>query len=264
MDNYYKNLQTILMGSNELIYREYRDGNGTLTDPSSPVVRVYDPAGTRVTSAAPTKESTGVYFYQVSLDSSYSEGMYQAYWEGEIGGYLVTMDVPQYFWLQKVPWQTSVANEIISSVRRMIGDTNPNNYRILPQDMYYYLADAVNDVQSEFNMDYTVTVSPTSLTFVNQDGGSTVSSLAKNLFKIKCAELILTSVLYDVLFDGASLSLGDIKVNMKDTISGRAELRKELKREFSDLIKQVKMQQNQAGYLVDMYLYNKYGDGLKV
>ena len=70
MTDSYKNLQTILMSKPERIYREFIDADGVKTDPTSPIVRVYDPNGDRVSSAAPTQESTGVYYYAVDLDSS--------------------------------------------------------------------------------------------------------------------------------------------------------------------------------------------------
>ena len=254
MADIYNNLQVVLMGKQELIYREFHDTNGNKVDPIDPLVRIYDPEGARVSSAAVTKETTGVYFYNVDLDSSNPEGMYQAYWEGTIGGYLVTMDVPQYFWLQKVPHQLNDTNAVINSVRRMIGDMNPNNYKISPQDMFYYLSDAVDEVQMTYNMGYTVAVTPISLTF-----NKTLTRLAASLFKIKCAEIILTSTLFDVLFDGANLHLGDIRINMRDTIAGRRDLRKELKTDFDNMIKKLKISSG-TGYVVDTYLYNRYGE----
>lgn len=257
--SYYDGLQVILLDKEEPVYRQYRDANDQLTDPTTPVVRIYNPSGSMVASATPVKESVGVYYYNVSLDSSYPEGQYQAYWEGTISGHFVTMDVPQYLWVQKIPWKMGTADEMVQSVRRMIGDTNPNNYRISTQDMYYYLADAVNDTQLEYPMGYSVTVAPTGLTFTHATR-STPTALAQSLFKIKCAEIILTGILFDVLFDGANINLGDIRINMRDTIAARKSLRKELKEEFSDLIRKIKMSQHNVGYIIDNYVYNRYGE----
>jgi len=251
-------LQVILLDKAETIYREFRDADNQKTDPVSPIVRVYDPSGVRVVSAAPTKETTGVYYYTMSLASSYAEGIYQAYWEGTINGQFVTMDVPQYLAVQKVPWQMGLSSELVNSVRRMIGDTNPNNYRISTQDIYFYIADAVDAVQMEYNMGYTATVTPTSLSIVKSDG-TAPTALAKSLFKIKCAEIILTGVLFDVLFDGANINVADIRINMRDTISGRKSLRDSLRSEFSAMLKQIKMNAYSGGSIVDNYGYNKYG-----
>ena len=147
-------LKTILFGKAERLYTEYKDSNGTLTDPTSPSVYIYDPEGIIYDSGTPTKSNTGIYYYEVSLStaSTQKEGIYQAYWQGTINGELVTMDVPQYFYGMRVPWQVTQPDNIIQSIRRMIGDTNPNNYRISNIDLYYFLSDAVDNVQAEYNM----------------------------------------------------------------------------------------------------------------
>jgi hypothetical protein len=164
------------------------------------------------------------------------------------------MDIPQYLWIQKVPWSLGVSDEIIQSIRRYIGDSNPNKYRISTQDMYYYLSDAVGAVESIYPMGYSVTVAPTSLTF-----NSTPTNLAKNLYRIKCTEIILTAVLMDTLFDGASINLGDIRINLSETVRNRREFIKSLQEDFDKLIKQIKMNYNCAGALVDTYVTNHYG-----
>lgn len=252
--------KTQIIGKSERHYARYRNDDKQLVDPTTPKYYVYNPNSVQISSGVPTKESTGVYYFDITLssgDANVNEGWYKIWWEGTIESALVTMDDPHYFFLKRYDWQMGIADEIIQSVRRMIGDTDPDNYRINTQDMYYYLADSVNDVQTYYPMGYSVTVSPQSLTF-----NKTVTALAKSLFKLKSAEIIITSVLFDVLFDAANINLGDIKINMRDTIVGRRELKKELKDDFEKLVRNVKMNTSAGGLLVDNYIYSRYGSSI--
>lgn len=253
MREYYDGLQTILAGKPERIYTEYRDSNKNLVDPTSPKVEIYDFDGNLfVSSSTPIKESTGLYYYIVTISTAtpVKEGMYSAYWWGTIGSGLVSMDVPQYFWVQSVPWKPSQSSEFAQSVRRFIGDTNPNNYRILNQDLYYFISDAVKEVESLFPMGYSVTVSATGITF-----NKTLTNTPEFLFRIKTAELIIANILNDVLFSSGNLTLGDIKINMTDIIKARKEYLKDLQDRFNTLIRQLKMQYNyQSAGIIDTYL----------
>ena len=215
----YSDLQQVLYNKTERLYREYRDASGVLTDPTTPFVRVYNPEGILVSSGTPIKESVGVYYHSVTIGTAGSvEGIYQAYWEGTMGGALVTMDVPQFFYLTKYPWQASKQDAFAHSIRRMIGDTNPNNYRISIPDMYYFIQDAVDQVQSQIDFGYVLTVAPTSLTW-NQSLASTPSAL----FKLKCVILIMQATMHDNLYDGGMVQVGDIKVDVTGMLRLRME-----------------------------------------
>jgi len=252
---YYDGVQTLLKGRLERIYSEYRDNANALFDPTSPKVEIYKPDGTVLTSAVPTRESTGVYYYVVSISTAASsqEGMYAAYWQGYISGSLITMDLPQYFWVQAEP-QESVqksGEEFVQAVRRFIGDTNPANYRIATYDIRYFIKDAIAQVQSIYPMGYSVTVTPSSITF-----SSTPTQIAETLFKIKTAELIIRHILGDVLFSGGNISLGDVKINMNEIIRSRRDYIKDLEASFKDLIRELSIDSSTyyGGYLVNNYL----------
>lgn len=242
-------MQKILFGKDERIYREFRDNNYELTDPTWTSVSIYDPNGTFFDSGTPTKESTGVYYYPISLStaSTTSEGTYQAYWEANIGGVLVTMDTPQYFDGYRVPWQVTKPDEIINSVRRMIGDTDPENYRISTRDLYYFISDAVDEVQSEYNFGYDLTISNTSLTW-----NKTLYNAPFTLFKLKTLILVLESTLNDFLFTAGNVEVGDIKINITNIIKIRMENLKRLKEEYKNLMYNVKIN-GATGYIIDTY-----------
>jgi hypothetical protein len=78
----YNGLQVVLINKAEPIYRKYVDSNNAPVDPTSPFVRVYNPSGVEVASGAPTKQSTGVYYYSLTLTTAAAniEGLYSAYW----------------------------------------------------------------------------------------------------------------------------------------------------------------------------------------
>lgn len=244
-----RDLNRILFGKTERIYKEYRDSNYDTVDPTYPLVSIYDPDGVFVSSGEATQESVGVYYYSVVLTtaSATKEGIYQAYWEGTIGGSLITMDVPQYFYGMKVPWQTMQQEDVIGSIRRMIGDTNPDNYRISTIDMYYFLSDAVEEVQADFPMGYTLTITSTSITW-NQ----TLWDYAFTLFKIKTLILVLESTLNDNLFDGGNVKLGDIDINVGPILKIRMQNIERLRKDYQELLYSVKMNTS-VGHIIDTY-----------
>jgi len=243
-------LKKVLFGKPERIYTNYKNNDGVLTDPTSPHVDIYDPSGILYDSGTPTKFSTGVYYYEVTLStaSTQQEGIYQAYWQGIVGGEFVTMDVPQYFYGMRIPWQMTQPSNIIQSIRRMIGDTNPNNYRISNLDLYYFLSDAVDDVQAEFNMGYILTITPTSVTW-NHD----LTTIALALFKMRTLILVLESTMNDYLFDGANVQVGDIKVDIGSILRLRSNNLKRLYEEYNKLLYSVKMNTND-GYAIDTFV----------
>lgn len=247
-----ENVQKILFGKTEPIYREFRDQNYTLIDPTWASVSVYDPNGAFVSSGSPTKESTGVYYYPVALSTSSStkEGFYQAYWEANISGSLVTMDTPQYFNGMRIPWQITQPNEIVNSVRRMTGDTDPENYRISTRDMYWFLKDAVDEVQSEYDFGYVLTIESTSLSW-NQ----TLYTGPFALFKLKTLMLVMESTMNDYLYYSGNVEVGDIRVNVTNMLKIRADNLKRLEEKYSKLMYEIKMNEN-TGYIIDTYVRN--------
>ncbi len=242
-------IQKILLGKAERIYQEYYNSNGDLVDPTTPKVYLYDPNGLYVCSGTPTKESTGVYYLSVTLSTASTtvEGSYQAYWEGTIGGNFITQDTPQYLYAYRHPWSISKPSAVINSVRRMTGDTNPENYRISTEDMYYFFSDAIDEVQTEYNWGYTVAITNTAMSF-NQ----TLYSVPFTLFKLRTAILVLESTLMDSLYDGGSVQVGDIKVDVTGIIRLRQENLKRLREEYSRLMYEAKMN-GITGYVIDTY-----------
>ena len=242
-------VQKILFGNAERIYREYRDGSNVLTDPTNPLVSIYDPIGTFFDSGAPTKESTGVYYYSVSLStaSTTKEGIYQAYWQGTINSALITMDVPQYFQGYEVPWQEMQSDGIIRSIRRAIGDTNPDKYRLETRDLYYYLKDAVEEVQADYNFAYTITITNTSVTW-----NKTLYSTPFALFKLKTMIIVMEATMSDFLFDAGNVQLGDIKIDITGMMRIRLENLKRLQAKYDDLMYKIKMSTG-GGHNIDTY-----------
>ena len=242
--------QVILVGKTEPIYTEYKDSEGALVDPTSPFVRVYDPDGMVLSSGIPTKEAIGLYYFPVAVTTAAAskEGWYQAYWEGNIGGTLRTMDKPQTFYVQRQPWQWGQPDYFVQSIRRLLGDTNPNGYRIPNIDMFYFVEDAVNEVQSVYNMGYVISVDNMGINW-NQ----ALTAQASALFKLKCIILVLRSMLLDFSFNALDLQVGDIRVNVKNTMAERREMLKGLESQYDSLIK--KIQHNNAfGYEIDTYV----------
>ena len=242
-------IQKVIFGKAERIYREFRDADNTLSDPTTPHITIYDPDGVEFDSGTPTKESVGVYYYSVSLStaSTTKEGIYQAYWQGTVDGIFLTEDTPQYVYGISVPWQTMQQDDVINSVRRLTGDLNPEQYRISTVDMYYYLRDAVDEVQAEYNFGYTVTVTPTALTW-NKDLYSTPFVL----FKLKALLLVLESTMNDFMFEAGNVQVGDIKIDVTSTLRLRQENLKRVKADYKDLMYSVKMN-NVAGCIIDTY-----------
>jgi len=56
-----------LIGNRVELRITFTDADGSLADPTTAAIQVMTPAGVE-SSAAPTKESTGVYTHQVTLD----------------------------------------------------------------------------------------------------------------------------------------------------------------------------------------------------
>lgn len=254
MTDYYEDLQRILMGQPERIYREFRDSTTAhaLVNATNPRVTIYDPNGAlEVASTAPINESTGVYYYtlKVSTASTKKEGIYQAFWEGLVNGAHVTMDTPQYLLVKRFPWDTGETDDFINAIRREIGDTNPNNYRIPNRDLWYFTLDAINEVQGIYNMGYTPSVNNTDGLALNK----ALTAEAASLFKAKVIILILKSVYFNGLFYAGNVSIGDIKVNVTGAMKERREAIKDMDKEFNAILYEVKMN-NITGTEIDTYI----------
>jgi len=242
-------VQRILIGKEERIYREYRDADNELTDPTAPIVNIYDPTGDYYDSGSPLKESTGIYYFSVTLPtaSSTEEGVYQAYWEGTINSVFVTMDEPQYFRGTRVPWQVTEPDNIIQSLRRLIGDIDPDNYKVSNQDLYYYLSDAVDEVQAEYSFGYSITITPTSVTW-----NLSLYSTPFVLFKLKTQILVLESMLMDSLYDAGAVKIGDIQIDVTKILQIRMQNLERLKKDYKDLMYSVKTN-SIDGSIIDTY-----------
>lgn len=242
-------LQKVLIGKAERLYREFKDANDVLTNATSPYVYIYNPNAIMVDSGTPTNESTGVYYKTVTFNTAnVTEGIYQAYWEGTIGGALITMDDPQYFYVSKYPWRLMTQDAVAQSIRRFIGDTDPKNYRVGVSDMYYFIQDAVDEVQAELDFGYELTITPTTMTW-NQELYTTPLAL----FKLKTLILVMESILHDRLYDGANVQVGDIKVDVTGILKIRMENIKRLKEDFRNLMYQVKLNSIE-GSNIDTYV----------
>jgi len=247
----YTDLKQQIINKPERHYVEYKDANGQLTDPVNPFVYFYNPEAVEVASGIPTKESTGVYYYTLTLASSTStviEGIYQAWWQGEINGAFQTMDEPHYFYVKFVPWQLDPSTALVQSVRRLIGDLNPSAYRISTQDMFYYLQDAVDDVNAQLLSGNYLTIEHNSATFA-----ASLTTEEKALYRLKTLILVKEATLNDSLFDGAAISVGDIKIDVSGMIRARTDDLKRLQEGYNKLIYDIKMN-SLTGYEVDTYV----------
>lgn len=248
-----KNVQEIYMGQPERIYREFRDGSTAhaLTDPSRPRITIYDPDSTEVVaSTAPTKESTGVYYYTVDIStaSANKAGVYTAYWEGYISSELIT-GKPHYFEVTRIPQETGESEDLVNSIRRLIGDMDPSNYRIAQRDIWYFIQDAVKDVQASIDFGYTTSVSNTTGLTLN----AALTSDAAALIRFRTLILILNSVLFNGLFCAGNVDIGDIRVNISSAMKARQEMLKYLDQEYKRLLYEVKLG-NASGYEIDTFV----------
>jgi len=243
-------IQKIIFGKEERIYREYRDNSNILTDPTEPAVVIFDPNGATAFSGSPTKESTGVYYYSLTLTeaSSHVEGIYQAWWSGYFGSELVTMDVPQYFRGILVPWHEHISSGIIRAIRRRVGDVDPDNYRFTNEELLYYFEDAVDEVQAEYNFGYVPTISGATISW-----NKTLYTNALSLFLLKTVILIMEATALDAAVEAIGVSVGDIKVDVSSALRARNDIIKRFEDRYRKLLYSVTMQ-NQIGFSIDTYV----------
>lgn len=252
--DFYEGLQVVYKGKQERLKRSFIDSQSfSPINPIDPWVYIFNAQGVLVSSGAPTIETEGNYYFNLTLStaSSTPEGTWAAYWQGTINGEFVTMDTPQYFWVKSITPVLGDGEFIISAIRRKTGDINASQYVVQPQDMYFYLADAVKQIESEYPMGYEATVTPNYISFNKE-----VLPVPRTLFVIQSAINILESVHHNRVMTGMSLSMGDVKIQMKDTfVAGQAAVR-DLIRDKEALLYSVKMncQENTVG-IVNVTLY---------
>lgn len=84
-------MQTVVRGNTITIDATYKNGNGIVQDPVSPLVSIYDSSSVAViTNATPTRTSMGVYFYTYAVPLSAPVGLWTAAWSGTIDGQALT------------------------------------------------------------------------------------------------------------------------------------------------------------------------------
>lgn len=241
--------QTIILGKDEAVYAEFRDINNDLTNVSNPHVDIYDPEGILVDSGTPVNESTGVYYHILSLSTSSStkQGYYSAWFSGTIGGLTISQDDPRYLLVRQAPTTVGLGGQILDDIRRFVGDDDPTDYHISDVDLHYYLNDGVDYIQEMYDMGYTITVSPTSITF-NKD----LTNTARELFKRGTAYMIIEGLKHRGLWGAGSINIGDMNINVTNVNRARATAAKELKENISESIHKLLMLAN-VGADVDTY-----------
>jgi hypothetical protein len=258
-------MKTVLTGQPERIYVEFRDIDHDLTDPSRPRVTIYAPSGTEfVPSAAATQESTGVYWYLLSVGTAYSNerGTYQAFWEGYINGAPIYMDEPMYIDVLDSPYvgsSTSEGRSFVREIRNAINDNRENEYMILPRDMNYYVQDGVRDANATYNMGYTVFISTAGNDRVGRlefqkDGVSTaLGQTERAWYSAHVVRKILEAQTYVNMFGPGIINAGDIKVNIASGLRAQTGLLDRLDDKIDDMGKELKLNGGVGGYAVNTF-----------
>lgn len=79
--------QSVVRGNSITLEAQYKDGTGTLTDPTTPRISIFDPSNVaQITGAVPNRLSTGVYQYIYAVSISAALGYWSAQWQGTING----------------------------------------------------------------------------------------------------------------------------------------------------------------------------------
>lgn len=236
-----KNLQIFHPGKAERIWREFRNSDDQLVDPTSPKLEIYAPDGSTVTATAtPIKESIGIYYHTLYLATSAPVGVYEIYWQGTINGALVGTDISQYIELIPLGWNT--ARYMIQATRRITGDLNPANYKIPDSEMDYFLQDGVEDINAMIGTSYTLTITKTSVTF-NADP----TYLPRRLMIWQTALRILTYLNAETLDNMGSLTLGDISINLSSGTQLRKDTLDRLQNDIDKGVMEYKLQEQMGG-----------------
>jgi len=249
--------KVIILGRSEPLFTEFRDSNGSLTNVTNPRIDIYNPEGTIViNSAAPSIQSTGVYYYNFSLSTAVSvvEGLYQIFWSGTIGGLGIQQDEPRYIQAIRIPVGPNTGAEFVNDVRRIIGDDDPDDFNILTSDIIRYINDGVDFVQKNFNLGYTVTKTETTISF-----DKTLTSLARDLFICGACFKILEHLLHKNLWGCGSLDIGDLSINLTNVNRERRSSVTEMRNEITKTILQAKMN-SISGSSIDTYNYGELSE----
>lgn len=79
--------QSVVRGTSITLEAQYKDGAGTLTNPTNPRISIFDPANVAiVVNATPNQISTGIYQYTYAVDIAAQLGYWSAQWQGTING----------------------------------------------------------------------------------------------------------------------------------------------------------------------------------
>jgi len=70
-------------GSSFRIIATYKDKDGIVIDPSQPYVTVYDAQKNKIAEGAPTREGTGVYYFDIEIPKTTTSF---GYWYAEFSG----------------------------------------------------------------------------------------------------------------------------------------------------------------------------------
>jgi hypothetical protein len=102
-------MQSVIRGNNITLEAQYKDGTGTVQDPISPRVSIYNPINVAVvTNAVPSRISTGIYQYTYTVGQSDPTGVWYAFWQGTVDGQPLT--ATEYFEVEPVGSITPVVN----------------------------------------------------------------------------------------------------------------------------------------------------------
>lgn len=202
--------QTILITQPEPVWCEFRNTEGELVSATNARITIFDPNGsTVVSSASMTQQSTGVYYYVFETTANYVQGDYQAWFSGQVDGLFTTIDQPKALYVRQMPWDRGLKYEFVQSVRRAVGDYDPSNYRIQDRDLIYFISEAVDELQMQLPMGYTISVDPDGITF-----NKTLTTRAEVLFKWQTVLLILESIINANTSDVGIIQMGgDIKID---------------------------------------------------
>lgn len=258
-------MKVIITGQPERIYIEYRDADNVLTSPTRPRVTIYAPSGSEfLASAAPTEESTGVFWYLVSATTAYAteRGTYQAWWEGYINSGPVYMDTPAYFEVEDIGTiasSTSGGRHFVNAVRRAIGDNRENDYIVSPTDMNYYIQESFGNANSIFNLGYVVNISTAgndkSGRIEFQSGGVATSLPAteRAWYLIHCTRDILESEVRINIYGTGIINAGDIKINLAQGLRAQTDYLDKLNDRIERLEMNLKLNGGAGGFLINTY-----------
>ena len=239
-------IQYIIPSKTERLRRGFRDKNDTLVNVTNPKINIKKPDGTTaVANGVPIAESTGIYYYDFYLSTVSPEGIYQAYWEGTYNTEQITMDKPQFLYARNMNY--AYGEEIAGKIRRIIGDLDPNNYRVQQSDLFYYIKDGVEDAEADYLQGYTATVSQSGVTF-NKD----LTVVARALFTWKTVYLILNGMLFSGLWDVGNFRFGDIDINLTSGANTRNDFIKGLGEKIKYMVDELKLN-GSGGELVEIY-----------